>query len=302
MIARNRRYGRRGKTAVKTGAAIAAAAVVGGGAIAIAALATGGHSAATAANAAYSHRSGNEGTMLSSALSDWKSSRQNSYSQLASMTSARDYSQTSDQGSTLDIQRGIVVLATNQFIILQSANGSLHLWMVSSATKFQNVSTSTSGTAAMTASTSATQAATESGDMIPATTLLAGSPTTASAMLTPTSTPQTATVQVAGTDLTVTVTVTMSTATVSQTATTTPDTTPTADPTTSTQSAYQATDSVARGDLAVIVGTRSDHMLQAQLVLFDPLSTSAVSGQTATATPTDPFLPSTTPATQPTHW
>ena len=56
--------------------------------------------------------------------------------------------------------------------------------------------------------------------MIPATTLLAGSPTTAAALLTPTPAPQTVTVQVANTNLTVTVTVTRSMATVNQTATT----------------------------------------------------------------------------------
>ena len=79
-----------------------------------------------------------------------------------------------------------MVLATNQFIILQSANGSLHLWLTSAGTKFQNVSSTTAGTAALTASTTATQQAMQSGNMIPATTLLAGSPTTAAAMLTPT--------------------------------------------------------------------------------------------------------------------
>jgi trimeric autotransporter adhesin len=316
MMARSRR----GTKSVKTGAAIAAAAVVGGGAIAVVAVATGGHSAASAANAAYSNRSGhsssyNEGNMLSSAMRDWGSSRSTSYSDLASMTSARDYSQTSHQGSTLDIQRGIVVLATNQFIVLQSANGSDHLWMVSGNTKFENVSSSTSATAAMTASTSATTAAMESGDMIPATTLLAGSATTAASLLTPTAASQTVTVDVAGTDLTVTITVTRSTATVSQTATTMPDTTPTADPTTSTQSATEATDGVARGDLATIAGTRSHHMLQAELVLFDPLTTGDVGGKagtgttstgtTATSDPaavTDPFLPATTPSAEPTHW
>ena len=84
------------------------------------------------------------------------------------------------------MQRGIVVLATKKFLILQSSNGSLHLWLLSGATQFQNVSNTTAGTQALTASTSATQQAMTSGNMIPATTLLAGSPTTAAAMLTPT--------------------------------------------------------------------------------------------------------------------
>jgi hypothetical protein len=294
MMARNRRY--RNRAAVrKAGAGIAAAAVLGGGAIAVTAMATGGHSAGiAAAPAAHSTRLANEGTMLAAALADWNSSRQNSYSQLAQMTSARGYSQASHHGQTLDIQRGIVVLATNQFIILQSANGSLHLWLTSGATKFQNVSASTAGTAALTANATATKQAMQSGDMIPATTLLAGSPTTAAAMLTPSPAAQTVTVQVAGTDLTVTVTVTRSTAAVSQTATTPVNAMPAPMMTSFTMNAWQATNSLARGDLAVIAGTRSHHTLHAQLVLFSPLSTSVVGGKTGSA--------AAKPLPSPTHW
>jgi len=291
MMARNRRS----RAAVrKTGAGIAAAAILGGGAIAVTAMASGGHSAGiAAAPAAHSARFANEGTMLAAALTDWNSSRQNSYSQLAQMT-ARGYSQTSHHGKTLDIQRGIVVLATKQFIILQSANGSLHLWLTSGATKFQNVSTSTAGTAALTANTTATKQALQSGNMIPATTLLAGSPTTAAAMLTPSAAPQTVTVQVAGTDLTVTVTVTRSTAAVSQTATTPANAMPAPMMASYTMNAWQATNSLARGDLAVIAGTRSHHMLHAQLVLFSPLSTSVVAGKAGSAV--------ARPLPSPTHW
>ena len=136
MMARNRRFGRNRSAVLKTGAGIATAAVLGGGAIAIAAMSSGGHSAGiAAAPAAHTTRFANEGTMLAAALADWNSSKQGSYSQLAQMTSARGFSQTSHQGKTLDIQRGIVVLATKQFIILQSANGDLHLWLISGATK-----------------------------------------------------------------------------------------------------------------------------------------------------------------------
>jgi len=214
------------------------------------------------------------------------------------MTSARSYSQTSHQGKTLDIQRGIVVLATKKFIILQSANGSLHLWLVSGGTKFQNVSGTTAGTAALTASTSATQQAMQSGNMIPATTLLAGSPTTAAAMLTPTAVPQTVTVQVAGTDLTVTVTVTRSTAAVSQTATTPANAMPAPMMTSYTMNAWQTANSLARGDLAVIAGTRSHHLLHAQLVLFSPLTTSMVGGKTGSGLTNQ----AATPSSSPTHW
>jgi hypothetical protein len=298
MMARNRRFGRNRSAVLKTGAGIATAAVLGGGAIAVAAMTTGGHPAGiVAAPAAHTVRFTNEGTMLAAALADWNSSKQGSYSQLAQMTSARGFSQTSHQGKTLDIQRGIVVLATKRFIILQSANGSLHLWLTSGATKFQNVSSTTAGTAALTASTSATQQAMQSGNMIPATTLLAGSPTTAAGMLTPSAATQTVTVQVAGTDLTVTVTVTRTTAAVSQTATTPANAMPAPMMTSFTMNAWQATNSLARGDLAVIAGTRSHHLLHAQLVLFSPLSTSMVGGSTGSGT-----KQAATPSSSPTHW
>jgi ribosomal protein S11 len=297
MMARNRRY-RKNRTAAL---GIATAAVLGGGAIAVAAVASapGSHPAGfVAAPAAHTVRLASQGTMLSTALADWNSARQGSYAELAQMTSARGFSQSSHHGKTLDIQRGIVVLATNQFVILQSANGSLHLWLVSGGTKFQNVSGTTAGTAALTASTSATQQAMQSGNMIPATTLLAGSPTTAAAMLTPTAVPQTVTVQVAGTDLTVTVTVTRSTAAVTQTATTPANATPAPMTSTFAMNAWQPANSLARGDLAVIVGTRSHQTLHAQLVLFSPLTTSAVGGTTGSGLTKLAAKPSTAP----THW
>jgi hypothetical protein len=279
MMARNRRYGRNRTAALKTRVGIATAVVLGSGAIAGVAMAAGSHSAGiAAAPAAHTARFGNEGAMLATALGDWNSSRQGTYSQLAQMTTMRGFSQTSHHGKTLDIQRGIVVLATKQFIILQSANGSLHLWLVSAGTKFQNVSSTTAGTAALTASTAATQQAMQSGDMVPAAALLAGSPTTAAAMLTPAAATQTVTVRVANTDLIVTVTVTRNTATVNQTATMPANTMPAPMASTYTMNAWQATNSIARGDLAVIVGTRSHWTLHAQLVLFTPLSTSAVGG------------------------
>ena len=296
MMARNRRY-RRSRAAV-TGAGLATAALLGGGAIAVAALATGGHPGIAASPAAHSARFASEGTMLAAALADWSTSKQGSYAQLAQMTAQRNYSQTSHRGQTLDIQRGIVVLATNNFIILQSANGDLHLWLTSGATRFQTVSSSTAGTAALTANTSATQQAMQSGNMIPAATLLAGSPVTAATMLSPTTAAQTVTVQVAGTDLTVTVTVTRTTAAVSQTATTPVNGMPAPMMTNFTMNAWQPVNALARGDLAVIAGTRSHHLLHAQLVLFSPLSTTMVGGGFGTGQ----HRPAATPSSSPTHW
>jgi hypothetical protein len=280
MMARDRPYRKSRQARLRTRVGIAAAVLAGGGAIGVAAVAATSHPAATAAEpAAYTSWSGNEGTMLSAAMSDWSWSRQAAYSQLARLTWARGFSQTWHHGKLLAVQRGIVVLATHRFLILRSADGSLHLWLLSGATKFQNVSSTTGGTAALTASTTATRQAMNFGNMVPATTMVAGSPVTAAAMLTPTTAPQTVTVRVANTDLTVTVTITRSTATVSQTATTPANAMPVPSPATFTQNAWQATSSIARGDLAVVVGTRSHWTLHAQLVLFSPLSASNVAGR-----------------------
>jgi hypothetical protein len=291
MMARDRRYRNSRQAKLRIRAGLAAAALVSGGAIAVTAVATSGHSAPTAAApAAYTARFTNQGAMLSSALSAWSWSRQATYADLTRL--AGGYTQTPHQGRMLDLQRGIVVLATKKFLIIRSANGSLHLWLLSAQTKFQNVSASTTGTAALTASVSATQQAMTVGNMVPATTLLAGSPTTAASLLTPTTAPVTVSVQVVGTDLTVTVTVTRSTATVSQTATMPATTMPAPAPVTFSQPAWLAANSLARGDLVLVAGTRAHGTLHAQLVLFSPLSSSDVGARTAT----------TTPSPAPTHW
>jgi hypothetical protein len=296
MRARDRRYG---KTTVKTRIGIATAVLVGGAVAAGAALAANHGAAATATSAAFSSHAGNEGTVLSSAMTNWNGSRQSSFAQLARLTQARQFSQVRHNGKTLAVQRGIVVLATKKFLILRSSNGSLHLWLLSGKTKFQNVSHSMAGTRAMTASTSAAQQAMRSGNMIPATSLLAGSPTTAAALLTPTPAAQTVTVQVANTTLTVTVTVTRSMATVHQTATMPQAAMPARSPVTFTQNAWRATHALARGDLALVAGTRSHWTLHAQLVLFAPLSTAAVGGKAAAGTGPTPVV---MPTAAPTHW
>jgi hypothetical protein len=296
MRARDRRYQ---KTTVKTRVGIATAVLVGGAVAAGAALAANHGAAATATPAAFSSHAGTEGTVLSSAMTNWNGSRQSSYAQLARLTQARQFSQVRHDGKTLAVQRGIVVLATKKFLILRSSNGSLHLWLLSGKTKFQNVSHTMAGTRAMTASTSAAQQAMRSGNMIPATSLLAGSPTTAAAMLTPAPAAQTVTVQVANTTLTVTVTVTRSMATVHQTATMPQAALPARSPVTFSQNAWQATHAVARGDLALVVGTRSHWTLHARLVLFAPLSTAAVGGRAAAGTGATPVVMPTAVAT---HW
>jgi hypothetical protein len=291
MMGRDRRYGRRANMKARVG--ITAAAVIGGGAIAIAAVASSHGSSPTAQAAGYSARASHTSTtsewnQLNSAMNGWARSTSSSMSTLASMTSQRTFSQTSKHGKTLAEQRGIVVLATKKFIILQSSNGSLHLWVLSGKTKVQNVSSNTAGTAAMTANTSATKQAMQSSNMIPATTLMAGSPLVASRMLTPSPAPQTITVQVSGTDLTVTVTIAQTTATVSQTATMPASGNPTWSPSTTTVNPFMGAATMpmlARGDLATIVGTRSHNLLHAQIVLFTPLSTSDVGGAASNGVP-----------------
>jgi hypothetical protein len=279
---------------------IAAAVLVGGSAIAVVAVAATSHGPALATqSASYSagdfRHSGSEWSQLNSAIGSWSSARQDSLGTLASLTQ-QTLSQTTAHEKTLDIQRGIVVLATPRFIILQSSNGSLHLWTLSGNTKMADVSGSMTGTAAMMANSSAAQQAVTSDDMGPAANLMAGSPLTAAQLLTPSAAPQTVTVQVAGTDLTVTVTVTKNMATISQTATTPASGAPAYDPATTTQSAWATAGSstmLARGDLALLVGTRSHDVLHAEIVLYTPLSAGDVGG-------TFKALPAATSAG--THW
>ncbi len=298
-----KRYGKSRRASIKARVGIATAILAGSGSIAAVAVAATSHGAATAVQpAAYAARYSNEGTVLNLVLNEWGKSRQSAYTQLADLTQAREFSQATHDGHTLDVQRGIVILATRKFLILRSANGSLHLWLLSGGTKFTDVSDTTTGTSALTASTSATEQAMDSGNKIPATTLLAGSPTVAADLLTPTPAAQTVSVQVANTDLSVTVTVTRSTATVSQTATTPSSSAPSWHPSTFTQNAWQATKSIARGDLALVAGWRSHWTLHASVVLFTPLTAGTVTGPTSTSPVSTPTASVSTPTAAPTSW
>jgi hypothetical protein len=286
MMGRDRRNSRPN---IKTRVGIATAVLVGGGAIGVAAMAASHGASPAAQSAGYSSRISHshytsEWSQLNSAITSWGTSRMNT---LASMTKPT-YTQTAMHGKTLAEQRGIVVLATHNFLIVQSADGSLHLWLLSGRTTIQNVANNTAGTHAMTGNSSATTQAMQSGNMIPATTLMAGSPLTASHLLTPARFPETVTVQVAGTDLTVTVTITKTTATVSSTATTPWNGNPAWNPSTFTQPAWTTATSssmLARGDLVLVVGSRSHNLLHAQVVLYTPLTTEVVGGGGSGVTP-----------------
>jgi hypothetical protein len=302
-----RRPRRNGQANVKTRVGIAASALVLAGGAAAVVIASHGSTPSAAQPASYDFSDGGhqpsaaaEWGMLNSAVSDWGRARQTSLKQLAGSMGQQTFGQTTEHGKTLDEQRGIVVFASRQFLILQSKNGSLHLWLLSGKTQFANVATSTTGTTAMTGSSSVSQQAVDDGNMNPLVDLLAGNMSTADRMLTPSSQSQTVTVPVPGTNLTVTVTIKENTAKVSQTGTMPATGTSATDPTTSTMSTWCTAGTgttLARGDTALVVGTRSHGLLHAEVVLYTPLSTTGT-GTTPTASPS--VSPSASPSATPT--
>lgn len=282
---------------------IAAALLAAGGAIGLVALtATSGAAPKAATQVGYSMKHSHHAslwTQLNTAMNDWRTSRQTSYGMLAS-ASAPTFAQTTQHGRTFAEQRGVVVLATNKFLILQSANGSLHLWLLNGQTVFQNVSSSVTGTMAMTANTGVTQQAMGAGNMNPAMRLMAGSTQVVNMMQAPTSRTQTVTVPVAGTSLTVTVTITWNTATVTQTATMPQNANPLVNWTRWRQNAWTTPGGsmLARGDLALVVGFRSHHLLHARLVLFTPMT--GTGGGTPSPSPSASVTVTPAPSVSPT--
>jgi hypothetical protein len=300
---------RNGRSNMKTRLGVVATALVLGGGAVAAVVASHGASPAAALSASYNSRYMNgmtEWNTLDSAMNGWGSSMGTSLGQLASVNQ-QTFSQTTQHSKSLDVQRGIVVFASQHFLILQSKDGSLHLWALSGHTQFENVATSTMGTTALTASSSASTQAVMDGQMVPAVVAVAGDATTAAGMLTPSYHPQTTTIQVAGTDLTVTVTVTRNMATMSQTATVPTSGSPMPDPTTMTMSAWSTAagsmTNLARGDLAMIVGSRSHGLLHASIVLYTPLNVSDVGGYLGKGNPPHPATSATAaPTAEATHW
>jgi hypothetical protein len=292
-----------GRASVRTTVGIAASALVLGGAAAVIVAAGHGSTPSAAQSAAFSSGFGSSGmsewNLLSSAVSNWGSSTRTSMTKLASV-SQQTFGQTTEHDQTLDVQRGIVVFASRQFLILQSKNGSLHLWLLGHHTHFENVSNSTSGTEAMTASTSVSQQAVMDGDMNPLVDWLAGGTRAAEKMLTPASQSQSVSVPVPGTDLSVTVTITKSMAKVSQTGTMPASGWSVSDPSTMTENAWTTAGTkthLARGDVAMVVGTRSDGMLRAEIVLYTPLSTGDMGGMpTASPSASPSASPTATPS------
>jgi len=284
MIGRNRRYGKGRRADLKTRLGIATAVIVGGGAIGVAAVATTSHTTPSATKAGYSYSSSSYGwtggSTVSSALSDWSWSQSRSMTLLERLT-LRSQVQQWHNRTMFAAQRGILVLATPKFIIVKSANGSLNLWWLSGGTAIKNASTTLTGATALTGSSYAGNQI-MANSMMPATTLLAGSTMLAQQVVMPATTATTVAVHVANTNLTVTVTVTNTTATVRQTSSFLTA------PMLFTQSAFFTMNTLMRGDLVLVAGTRSANVLRAKLILFAQLSSSDFSG-TSSSTGTNSY-------------
>ena len=280
-MGRNRRgpAGRRG-TKVKAGLGIGAAVVVGGGAIGAVAVATSSHSSVTAASAGYSRgysHASNQANILNAALADYSWSHTRAFELFAHLANTRSETEMWHGHSKLAFERGRVVLATKQFVLIRAANGTFNVWWLSHNTKVTNVAASQVGTTALTGSSSAATAA-MTGQMTPATASVSGSTTAAQQVLAPTAT--TVSVNIAGTGVTVSVTVTHNTATVQQGHTWWKQ------PATTTAAGLQ------RGDLVFIAGTRANRTLHANVVLIEKAATTTT---TPTTTPSATVTPTTTP-------
>jgi hypothetical protein len=292
MMSRNRRSpaGRRGRK-LKARLGIATAVVVGGGAIGAVAVASTSHPSVTkAASAGYSSSYsywGNQGNVLNAALSDYSWSQGRGLSLFSHVANTSHLTQIWHHHSLLAFERGRVVLATKQFVLIRAASGTFNVWWLSHGTKVTNVAASKTGTTALTGSTAAATAA-MAGEMAPATAMVTGSTTAAQKVLAPTA--STVTVTIAGTGVTVSVTVTNNMATVQQ------------GKTWWRQPAMTTAANLQRGDLVFIAGTRADWALHAKVVLIEKAATTTIT-PSASATPTvAPTSTSTTtaPATTPT--
>ena len=211
MIHRNRR-GTRAKVAV------AAAVLVGGGAAGVVAIAA-NHGATTtnAQSAAFAMRyrqTISEPTALMGAMNGWNRSPGNAMTMLADMKPMRTFSEVGFHRTELAAQRGVVVLATKRFLLVKSANGSLHLWWLTGGTKFENVTANATGMTAMTGSPSAAASVMTTGSMNSAASAMAGSMSAVNAMTTPAAKPTTLTVST-GNEV-ITITISWASATVTQ--------------------------------------------------------------------------------------
>jgi hypothetical protein len=336
MNSRNRRRNRQASMKARLG--IAAAVLAGGGAAGVAVAAS--HSGSATVNADSAgyvlnfHHTVSEQQALTSALNMWNSNQSRSLNTLAQMAPMRTFSQFMWHRTQFAAQRGVVVAATKQFIIVKSANGKLELWWLNHWTKQRNVTASPTGMVAMTGNNVAAHTAATTGNTAPMAATMAGSAAVVNQMAAPVTKPITITVNT-GTE-TITITITQTTATVAPTPTTTatgmatatatPTTTATgmatatATPTTTatgmatatatatpmaTMPTTTAAKTVARGDLVFVVGVRSHGKLIAELILFSVPKTAVTTTptNTATVTTTAPATGATpVPSASPTHF
>jgi hypothetical protein len=292
MIGRSRRGIRQASMKARIG--IAAAVLVGGGAIGAVAVAASSHSTPTAAQSAgytlnFRHPISQQDA-LSAALSSWAASPQRSMQALARMAPVKNFIEVRKGHTVFAAQRGVVALATKHWLLVKSANGSLHLWLLNGKTAVKNVANSAVGTAAMTGSTAATNAAMQQNNMAPAAAVMAGAANVAAMNATPR--PVTFTVAVTGTNVTLTITITPSTATVAPTTMTGAQAMSAQTGTAMTmapakQPVFAATSHIARGDLVLVTGVVKNHFLWAQLVLFSkPVMVTPAPSVSPTVTPT----------------
>jgi hypothetical protein len=334
MNSRNRRRNRQASMKARLG--IAAAVLAGGGAAGVAVAAS--HSGSATVNADSAgyvlnfHHTVSEQQALTSALNMWNSNQSRSLSTLAQMAPMRTFSQFMWHRTQFAAQRGVVVAATKQFIIVKSANGKLELWWLNHWTKQRNVTANPTGMVAMTGNNVAAHTAATTGNTAPMAATMAGSAAVVNQMNAPVTKPITITVST-GTE-TITITITQTTATVAPTAPATGMATTTAPATGMATTTAPATGmatttapatgmatttapatgmattmptttvakTVARGDLVFVVGVRSHGKLIAELILFSVPKTATVNpANTATVTTTAPATGASASAS-PTHF
>jgi hypothetical protein len=334
MNSRNRRRNRQASMKARLG--IAAAVLAGGGAAGVAVAAS--HSGSATVNADSAgyvlnfHHTVSEQQALTSALNMWNSNQSRSLNTLAQMAPMRTFSQFTWHRTQFAAQRGVVVAATKQFIIVKSANGKLELWFLNRWTKQKNVTVNPTGMVAMTGNNVAAHTAVTTGNTAPMAAMMGGSVAAVNQMNAPVTKPITITINT-GTQ-TITITITQTTATVAPTPTTTTTgmATPTATaagmgtvtatPTASTTGMATATatatpmatmttmptttaaKTVARGDLVFVVGVRSHGKLIAKLILFSVPKTAVTTTptNTATVTTTAPATAVPSASASPTHF
>jgi hypothetical protein len=312
MTGRNRRGSRRAGMKARIG--VAAAVLIGGGAAGVVAVAANNHGpASTAATDAgyimsFKHNIGEEAA-LSSALNTWGRSHQASLTTLARMVPMRTFTQVWGgwhHRTEYAAQRGVVLAATSQFLVVKSANGQDHVWWLARGTAFQNVTTSPTGMTAMTGNNTAAVQAVVHQNTTTAQTTVAGSTAAVAQAAAPS---KTVTITIATGTETITITITATTTVVTQpgatttaTATATPTMTATPTPTaTTTTPVTTSTNGIAAGDLVFVVGVRHHGLLTAQLVLFSaPATTTATASASATMTVKPTVTPTATITATPT--